>query len=99
LPVPRRADAEHQFGALQRAHIGVLVERAGIDGALAGGYLRGGHLALSLQCRKRQLIVGGERHAHRAIDIRLADIRALLQDAVEVIERAAGLFGRFPANP
>ena len=55
-----RADAEHQLGALQRAHIGVLGRRAGVDRLLARGDLRRGQLALALQRRQRQLVVGGD---------------------------------------
>ena len=89
-----RPDAEHQLGPLQRAHIGVLVERAGIDRRLARRDLRGRHLALALQRRQRQLVVGGDRHPDRAVDVRLGDVGALLQDAVEIVESPPRLLGR-----
>src|SRR5262249_16249818 len=79
------------FGALQRSHVGVLVERAGVDRLLARRYLRGRYLALALHGRQRQLVVGGNGHADRAIDVRLADIGAFLEDAVKRVQRAARL--------
>ena len=88
-----RADAEDHFGPFQRAHIGVLVERTGIDHALARRNLGGGDLTLALHGRQCQLVVAGDRHAHGAVNVRLADIDALLQDAIERIQRAARLLG------
>jgi hypothetical protein len=88
-----RADAEHQLRTLQRPHIGVLIERAGIDRALARRDLGGRHLALALQRWQRQLVVRGNRHAHGAVYVGLGQFAAFLQDGIKMIERAARLLG------
>ncbi len=95
-----RADAEHQFRPLQRPHIGVLIGGAGMNGALAGRNLRCGHLALLFHGRQGQLVVGGNGHAHRAIDIGLGDMAGFLQEAIKIVQRPPSLVGgnRFAAN-
>ena len=84
-----RTDAEDQFGALQRPHIGVLRRRAGEDRLLARRNLGRRNFALALQRRQRQLIIGGDRHADGTVDVGLIDVDALLQDAVEAIQTRA----------
>src|SRR5690606_33588561 len=82
-----------EFRPVQGAHIGVLVERAGIDGLLARRDLRGRNLALAFKRWQRELVVRGNCHPDCSVHVGLADVGALLQNAIEAVERAPRLLG------
>jgi hypothetical protein len=91
----RRADAEDEFGTVERADIGILVRRAGEDRLLSCRNLRHGKLRRLADRRQRELIVGGHGHAQRAVDIGgVGLVAARRQPVVEIVERAARLLGR-----
>jgi hypothetical protein len=88
-----RANAKDKLGALHGAHIGVLGRGPGDDGLLPRRDLRQRHLALALKRRQHELVVGGKRHADRALDVGTLHAGALEQPVIEIIQRPAGLIG------
>ncbi len=87
----RRADAEHQFGPVHGAHIGVLRRGAGDDCGFARGDLGHAHPALLFERREGELAVLGLDHADHGIDVGNVDGAALFEQRVERFQHAARL--------
>ena len=87
------ADAEDEFGTIERANIGVLVGRSREYRLLARRYLRGGEFRWRSDGRQRKLVVGRDRHAERPFDVgRHGLLAAGGEPVIEIVERAARLF-------